>query len=333
MLVQNGPTANPEIPDAYALVSFELGPSSPLPSLTTSRAATLDVEGFDAELCLQHVENNSPDAVTSKLTICRIDVSRMEESSLDADNLTSSSAMFSMPEDCLGQETAMIDFEVSPGDAEVCIDVLQLLMQPLETSSRQLVPEDPEGVLFMIDSIYTEKSQGDLFYTKNSGARAPKIVINHPISAPSSPPTLQPVVADPQSQNPTPEVTLLSGDKSQNADSGKNNNGLYALFLLLLFIPIAWVVIRRRNIRKEYEITEHQGSQYSYNHEDVEIATFDEEEVSGLSSFPTHQPMEEEASGLESFPGHPGMYFSDRKDDSVDGEIYEDDDSSVPESS
>ena len=248
MLVQNGPAANPEIPDAYALISFELGPNSPLPSLTTSRAVAIDVEGLDAELCFQHVENTSADAVASTLTICRIDVSQMEDVPLDADRFTSTTASFTMPENCLGLETGMIDFEVSPDDQEVCIDVLQLLIQPSEISSRRLVPEDPEGVLFMIDSIYTEKSQGDLFYTKNSGARAPKIVITHPLS----PPTLQPV-GNSQTAQPTPEVTLRSGDKSQDGDSGKNKNALYSLFLLLLLVPLAWVAIRRRHQEKRHQ--------------------------------------------------------------------------------
>jgi hypothetical protein len=147
---------------------------------------------------------------------------------------------------------------------------------------------------------------------------------------------LQPVAVTPETLLPTSGLTLLSGDKAQSAsnESGKNKNALYSLFLLLLIIPIVWVVIRRRNIRSQYEgqaHMDHDESQHSYNHEEREIGNFDEEEVSALESFPAHLGMDEEASGLESFPGHPGMYFTDRKN-SVDGEIYEDR-SSVQESS
>ena len=325
MLVQNGPADRSDVLDAYSLVSFELGPDSPLSILTTARIATPSMDGFGANLCLEHVQNNSPDAIASILTICRIDLSQSQDTDLDVDTADSSSLLFSMPKDCVGGETMMLDFEVAPADKEVCIDVLQVLLSPTETSSENTRHLEPEGtlksqgtVLFMIDNIYTEKPEGDLFYTSDSGARSPKINIKHPVLAPSAPPTLRPTVAkiEIETPQPTPGVTLLSGGsnaQNSSSESNKNNNALFSLFLLLLLIPIAWVVLRRRrNIRRQYE-----GNTTMFQEEESQLTDYGDREIGAFDE-------EETATGLEPFGGHPGMYFSDRfseKDDENDGSV------------
>jgi hypothetical protein len=241
MLVQNGPEGNLDIPDTYALVSFTFGPEISIQSFARSTTRSTQ-QDFQATLCLQHMISDSPDALTTTYSLCRVDVSSSAQDILDVDSLNGAVVSYSMPDDCVGKETFVVDFDVVPEDTEICIDILGTLEQPLASSrqNRKLTPEDSETefVLFMIDNLSTEQKIGDRFYTRNSGARSPKIII-----VPSTPgPT-----GTPQTMGtfmPTLDVTSLS---SQSEEKDSNRNGLYSLFLLLLLIPVVWFAMKKRS--------------------------------------------------------------------------------------
>ncbi|KAG7342032.1 hypothetical protein IV203_007124 [Nitzschia inconspicua] len=251
MLVQNGPEENPTVPDTYALISFPVGQEISMLSTSgsTSRSSFQPVK---ANLCLQHVRNDSPNAAYTTYSLCRIDTSASKGANfLDVDNMTGSNVSFSIPGDCVGGETSVIDFEVARDDTEICVDIVEALRAPTESPilTRRLEPEEllDDTLLFMIDNLYTEQLRGDLFYTSNAGvSRSPKIVINTQSIGPA--PSPQP---SHQTYQPGPGLIILTGDSVTSDD--KNRNVLYSLFLLLLLVPLAFILMKRRK-RRENEI-------------------------------------------------------------------------------
>lgn len=240
MLVQNGPVGDTSVPDTYALVSFTIDEGSSLLGAggSASRSSNHSVK---VELCLQHVPNSSQDVVTTTYSLCRLNLRSSEANLLDVDNMSGSSVSFSMPNDCVGGESMISDFEVAPQDTEICIDVTESFQAPIEFSleTRHLEPEDVvvDSLLFMIDNLYTEQQQGDRFFTTESG-RSPKIIINTLTSAPT--PSPQPTIV---TQRPTLSVAIL---KRESDEDNKKKSGLYSLFLMVLLIPIAWTVMKER---------------------------------------------------------------------------------------
>jgi hypothetical protein len=247
MLVQNGPESNPGVLDTYALISFPLSQQESILNTAGSTSRTFE-HGVKAKLCLQHVPDASPNAISTTYSLCRINTSGTGTSTLDVDSMNGSNTFYSMPSDCLGGEAMLVDFVVDPEDTEICVDILEALQHPTASliQTRHLAPEDLAGetVLFMIDNLYTEQEKGDLFYTSNSIDRSPKIVINSSTSGPTFPPQIE-------TQSPTLNVTLLTGQDQENDDK---RNGLYSLFLLVLLVPVAWILLRRRSQRQTYDI-------------------------------------------------------------------------------
>jgi hypothetical protein len=286
MLVQNGPEGNLDILDTYALVSFVFGTESSILSSagSTTRSSQQDIK---ATLCLQHVTSNISNAAVTTYSLCRIDVS--PQNILDVDILNGESASYSMPDDCVGKETFIADFDVAPEDMEVCIDILGMLEQPIASSrqNRRLTSEDSgaETVLFMIDNLYTEQQTGDRFYTSNSGDRSPKIVIKPTSSGPSPAPQIT------ETSVPTLDVTLLTG---QSKEEDSNRNGLYSLLLLLLLIPMVWIAMRRSKRQRQNHTDGNtmptQVEYYLTSHEEAENGFGDEErDGDGVEKASRHQ--------------------------------------------
>jgi hypothetical protein len=284
MLIQNGPEGNLDIPDTYALVSFNFDPESSILSSagSTTRSSQQD---FKAKLCLHHLKKNSSDTETTTYSLCRIDFSSSPQNIFNVDNLNGEDITFSMPDDCIGKHTFIIDFDVAPDDTEICIDILGTLEQPLSSSgqNRHLTPADAGAgmVLFMIDNLYTEQQRGDRFYTRNSGGRSPKIILNQTTPGPTSPPQTTATLV------PTLDVTIVTG---QSKESDSNRNGLYSLLLLLLLIPVVWFAMKRYKRHRQNRINGNtmpsQVEYYLTNHELGENGFGDEEESTSRSEDP-----------------------------------------------
>jgi hypothetical protein len=189
---------------AYAVVAFPIDFSQNLTEFA-------DVDGdISAIFCMEHVPNDRNGTLI--YSMCQLLVpSQLSGSDVESWN---GDDEFFMPQDCVGG--VLVDFEVAPDSATVCMDVSKIVFQSSGAlGARQLQPEMMTDVLFMIDNIdssaTSDDDKGDQFYSREEAGSGPELSIvtasadEEDDVSETLPPTASETIADSEvSQSPTP---------------------------------------------------------------------------------------------------------------------------------
>jgi hypothetical protein len=262
MLVQKGETFNP---DAFALLSF---PDKDLAGSVfgmTSLDATPKIE-IKTSLCLHHVPNS--EAMNfSTYTVCRLtkeSYTSDDGNSFDLEDPDSNKnddlLQLRIPDDCMGTESDMIEFNVAPNDDRICVEISSLMKlsspAPENRQAHPIIFENKQKVMmFIIDNLGPAQAAGDEFYTMNS-LQPPQLVFaqvdvdpNAPENTPTSPPshTKTEIPSAPPSATPPPSKTFTQPSSAgvDIDDSRSNKNYLYALLGLLVLCPLLYVCVQK----------------------------------------------------------------------------------------
>lgn len=254
MLVRSG---NDLQADAFSLISFPYQGSLGLGADKNSPASP------QVELCLKHSERTDGKN-SSKYTLCRVRGESWDVDDGDGGDLESYEgeelAGLITPDDCMGNGTEIVYFEVLANDTTVCIDVSVLLSQnspPVDT--RQDFPSiiDTNGgiVMFLIDALGELNDYGDYFYTINS-ENPPFLAFEEVLTdSPTSPDINTTAPAPTQPPTPIPTATAVAQEEAQS-----NRNGLYGLLALLLVFPLVAVcLLHKRSSKTGVQLSEVDG--------------------------------------------------------------------------
>ena len=90
-----------------------------------------------------------------------------------------------MPDSCVNEE--IVNFEVQPGDTEICMDVTDIVFEWLRNSRRGLrgisssraLQDSLKDLVLMIDNLSPSNEPGDRFYTSNNedSGKAPSLSV------------------------------------------------------------------------------------------------------------------------------------------------------------
>ena len=257
MLVENGQDFRP---DAFALLSF------PDKDLTDSSFGIVSSDpiskvAIQTNLCLDHVVK-AESMNASTYTICRLtgkSVTTANGGSIDLEDTENENDKLSglrIPEDCMGSDADLVEFEVFPADTTICIDVTRLMKisssPPEKRQTNPIIFENEEkDLMFIIENLGPEQVVGDKFFTMNSD-KPPQLVFeqvdvdsNIPTNGPTPPP-IQVVTETPSATQPTNNSTTQPTALGDGADDSQfNRNYLYGLLGLLVLCPLFIVCFHR----------------------------------------------------------------------------------------
>ncbi|KAG7362898.1 subtilase family protease [Nitzschia inconspicua] len=304
MLVRNGEGLQA---DAFSLVSFPFQGGLGLGIDNSTSGDRM----LHAEMCLSHVQERVGGNF-STYTLCRVKTSSWNVDDGDGSNLETYQGVklagLRMPDDCLGNESDSVKFDVFPNDTLICIDVSDLLMlSSVIMDTRQdppfIIGNTENMVMFMVDTVMgEEKESGDRFYTSNS--EEPPFLRFFDVPTPS-PTGFEDSTALPLPTS-TPSAPLTSTPTASTVEKTESRRmGLLGLLALLLLCPLLALCIFLRKKTK------------------TGIKEISEEEAANITSFDTTLtiPSEPELSHPMYSQNRPGFVYPDPP---FETEVYKD---------
>ena len=135
-----------------------------------------------ATFCLEHVPNEDNEDVDPDRIVTYSACLLQDNSDSDEGVDLLAEVNYMIPDDCIWNQK--VDFDVSPDDKTICMDVTEMVFDLLPVARGRRVLEDAKDdltqkLVMMIDSFEQSDEPGDQFYTKDNEAEvdAPSLTI------------------------------------------------------------------------------------------------------------------------------------------------------------